>query len=153
MPLSLSQEAQDLLKCILNTDPLRRIRLSEIREHPWVLANMSYRDMVMEEWVIHLLPKDSEIDEDILKELMACKFPMTGQNKERIVEAILRKDSDDFVVAYWLKRDEKYRKKLSALTQTSLKSRNASLNNWLTKITQKLWFLKGLRYFGSALSV
>jgi len=30
-----SEEAKDLLQCILNTDPEKRYKIDEIRKHPW----------------------------------------------------------------------------------------------------------------------
>lgn len=35
IPKFVSNEARDLLKCILNTDPLKRYTIEDIRKHPW----------------------------------------------------------------------------------------------------------------------
>jgi 5'-AMP-activated protein kinase catalytic alpha subunit len=34
-PDNISEEAKDLLNCILNTDPEKRYTISQIRKHPW----------------------------------------------------------------------------------------------------------------------
>ena len=35
MPTFVSEEAKDLIGCILNTDPEKRYKIEEIRKHPW----------------------------------------------------------------------------------------------------------------------
>ena len=35
VPKFVSEEAKDLISCILNTDPQKRYTIEQIREHPW----------------------------------------------------------------------------------------------------------------------
>ncbi len=35
LPDFLSENAKDMLKCVLNTDPEQRYRIEQIRRHPW----------------------------------------------------------------------------------------------------------------------
>lgn len=63
-PKFISQEAKDLIKCILNTDPNKRINIEEIRNHPW------YKQIPEEKCLGILVGYDQiPVDSVILKQL------------------------------------------------------------------------------------
>lgn len=123
MPETLSPEAQDLIKCILNTDPIKRIKLFEIKQHPWVLNNLQPRDWQTDTWSKDLLPKATEVDEEVLVEIMKHNFAFKGKTMEQVVAAIRQNTNDDFVVAYNLKRDEKYKENLDVMLRNTVQSK------------------------------
>lgn len=128
LPPSLSPEAQDLLKCMLSVDPIKRIKLQEIRVHPWVLTYTHPKDMIFESLSIELLEKMNEVDEDILKQILKFKFNFGGQSIEGIIQAIKENKGDDYVVAYNLLKSEKYKQKLEEIFQKTLNSSKTSLS-------------------------
>lgn len=115
MPPSLSAEAQDLLKCMLSVDPLKRIKLHEIRMHSWVIIYTHPRDLVIEKLTIDLLERMNEINEGILEIILKFKFNFGALSLEGIVQAIKENRSEDFVVAYNLLKSERYKQLLDEL--------------------------------------
>lgn len=109
LPPTLSREAQDLLKCMLSVNPLRRIKLGEIRQHPWVLANIQPKDKLIEAASIDIFEKINAIDEEILKKILSFKFCFNNLDLNGVLEAIKANRNEDFVVAYNLLKNEKYK--------------------------------------------
>ena len=112
LPPTLSSQAQDLLKCMLNVDPVQRIKLHDIRSHPWVLMHTEPRDTLVETISKDLLDEMSEIDEVLLDQILAFKFNFGNLDINGIIQAIQEKRSDDFAVAYNLLKNQKYKSSL-----------------------------------------
>ncbi|RKP19119.1 Pkinase-domain-containing protein, partial [Rozella allomycis CSF55] len=88
-PSYLSSDLKDLLSKIIQTDPLKRIPLNEIIDHPWVTK---YFPEPVSNFVPHRLPLDS-IDRDIEKELSSSLF---FQYDSRYINHILNAALNDW---------------------------------------------------------
>jgi serine/threonine protein kinase len=93
--VEVSKELKDLINKMLAIDPKKRITLSEIRVHPWILK-------------LHRNPPDTyvpvfkqitQIDESIMREVVALGFDDTTSNRRAIFK---NKNSKQIVTAYQL---------------------------------------------------
>ena len=75
IPRFVGQEARDLLKRILVTDPDKRIKVSEIRAHPWFLGEeKSGLDLPSAEQGLMVGYNHIPIDEEILRQIEEFGF-------------------------------------------------------------------------------
>ena len=93
-----SKEANDLIKNILNPNPMKRINISQIKKHPWFnLFNnnnfqiMDYYGLLTNKYVI-------PVDEDIVNEIKNTY----GINDEEIRTSILGNKLNDICTLYYL---------------------------------------------------
>ena len=73
-PQNLSEGLVDILKAMLNRDPAKRIKLNEIKFHPWVL-NSQFSSFFSDDFVNN--PNfyvNETIDEKILERMVKCGF-------------------------------------------------------------------------------
>ena len=103
IPSHVSKEAQDLLRQILKVHPLQRIKIAEIKRHPWFTGE----DLNS---VILLGPDYKEdhfhVEQHILNKLLSYKMDFKGYDFEEIKDAIICKKNYSFVIAYQLLLDE-----------------------------------------------
>ena len=116
LPESLSIEVKDLLKNILNIDPITRYDISQIREHIWFKkANYkSYTGLIAD---IHNIPIDYNVfdevyDDYINNNLIKRKFNKDSElnsnkicnyfNKETFLSRIKSNKFDNFTASYYL---------------------------------------------------
>jgi serine/threonine protein kinase len=99
--------ARDLIQRILRANPLERLRVAEIRRHPWlrkelpIYANLSFFSDALQE-------REAEVDSDLLETVRGYEMEsLKGMDdNERIAKIIKRRMDDSFVTAYELLRDE-----------------------------------------------
>eukprot|EP00929_Paragymnodinium_shiwhaense_P079133 TRINITY_DN41144_c0_g2_i3.p1 TRINITY_DN41144_c0_g2~~TRINITY_DN41144_c0_g2_i3.p1 ORF type:complete len:554 (-),score=95.47 TRINITY_DN41144_c0_g2_i3:6-1667(-) len=113
-PNFISEQARDLIKRILQTDPEKRITLEQIKEHPWY-TQIPYAASA---WVPKSLTCDGgahgpeEIDEDVLEQLVELEFP-----REHALECLRENKHNQVTTTYYL-LVEKKRKVVEAAART-----------------------------------
>ena len=104
IPNDISYEACDLIKRILNVDPLKRINIRQIKNHPWFnLFKINgkivlYEGLIIEKVVI-------PVDEDIVNDMEKC----FNVDKEEIRISIIGNLKNDISTIYYLKLKKKIR--------------------------------------------
>eukprot|EP00823_Brevimastigomonas_motovehiculus_P004654 TRINITY_DN3167_c0_g1_i1.p1 TRINITY_DN3167_c0_g1~~TRINITY_DN3167_c0_g1_i1.p1 ORF type:complete len:657 (-),score=101.06 TRINITY_DN3167_c0_g1_i1:343-2313(-) len=84
-PPHVSKDADHLIRCMLEVDPLRRITIKQIRAHPWFQESLPlYLNVATEEF----LEKSSRLDTEIVTTMLQLGF-----HQDRIIQA-LRLGSD-----------------------------------------------------------
>ncbi|EQC38348.1 CAMK/CAMKL/AMPK protein kinase [Saprolegnia diclina VS20] len=106
LPSHLSEHARDLIPRMLVVDPMKRITIPEIRQHPWFQTNLP-------PYLQHP-PESIEqvamvLDDDVVTQCLALNFP--GVSREAIVHCVLNKEHGPLRVAYDLMLDHKNAKK------------------------------------------
>ncbi|XP_038892877.1 SNF1-related protein kinase catalytic subunit alpha KIN10-like isoform X1 [Benincasa hispida] len=94
LPSYLSAEARNLISSLLIVDPLRRITMPQIRQHPWFQAHLPRYLAVKPTSTLGQLEK---IDEDVLQ-----KVVMMGFSKDKLVESLHNKRQNEGTVTYYL---------------------------------------------------
>lgn len=97
LPSHLTTEARDLIARMIVVDPLKRITIPEIRQHPWFLENLP-------NYLAAALPnikhQTEKVDEEILEHMVALGF-----NREHLVWSLQKRIHDDATVSYYLLLD------------------------------------------------
>ncbi|GLD94811.1 hypothetical protein PINS_up003436 [Pythium insidiosum] len=103
LPSHLSELARDLIPRMLVVDPMKRITIPEIRQHPWFQQDLppylQHPPEVVENEVC-------KIDEDVVEQCLALKFP-TRVTREQLMMIIQRRENHPVRVAYELILDHK----------------------------------------------
>eukprot|EP01026_Neomeris_dumetosa_P049397 TRINITY_DN4301_c0_g2_i1.p4 TRINITY_DN4301_c0_g2~~TRINITY_DN4301_c0_g2_i1.p4 ORF type:complete len:237 (-),score=33.85 TRINITY_DN4301_c0_g2_i1:340-1050(-) len=86
---------------MLLVDPLKRITIPEIRQHPWFTVHLPRYLAVMQESV-SCIP---QIDEDVVQDVVKMGF-----EREVLVEALKNRQQNKSTVAYWLLHDSRRNK-------------------------------------------
>ncbi|XP_022144438.1 SNF1-related protein kinase catalytic subunit alpha KIN10-like [Momordica charantia] len=94
LPRHLSTEAKDLIARILVVDPLRRITIPQIRQHPWFQAHLP-RYLALKP--ISITQQVQKIDEDVLQRVV-----MMGFNRNKLVESLHNRTKNEATVTYYL---------------------------------------------------
>eukprot|EP01103_Thecamoeba_quadrilineata_P013486 TRINITY_DN3766_c0_g1_i1.p1 TRINITY_DN3766_c0_g1~~TRINITY_DN3766_c0_g1_i1.p1 ORF type:complete len:513 (+),score=82.04 TRINITY_DN3766_c0_g1_i1:190-1539(+) len=106
LPEHLSPESKQLISSMLVVDPLKRITIDEIREHPWFLKNLPdylrYSVPIMSKTLIQ------SYDDEVLDELTQ----KLGASREKVVQELRQAElngsgNNEFVVAYRLIYDSR----------------------------------------------
>ena len=66
MPKHLSEPAKDLINRMLQPHPLKRITITEIKEHPWFSLNMP---LYLNSFSLNLTNQEQELDEEVVQKL------------------------------------------------------------------------------------
>ena len=102
MPKNISKEAQDLLKKIIKVNPEERIKIKDIKEHPWLkLANIHYNmhsGLNCDEIVF-------PVDNDIVQNMNELGF-----NKMEVRYNIIKNEHNNITTTYHLLLDKKIKK-------------------------------------------
>lgn len=101
LPSHLSPLARDLIPRMLVVDPMKRMTIREIREHPWFQARLPR--------YLAVPPPDTmqqakKIDEAILQEVIKMGF-----EKPHLVESLHNRIQNQATVAYYLLLDNRFR--------------------------------------------
>ncbi|XP_020584280.1 SNF1-related protein kinase catalytic subunit alpha KIN10-like [Phalaenopsis equestris] len=101
LPSHLSSLARDLIPRMLVVDPMKRMTIREIREHPWFQARLPR--------YLAVPPPDTmqqakKIDEEILQEVVIMGF-----EKNQLVESLHNRIQNEATVAYYLLLDNRFR--------------------------------------------
>jgi len=103
IPKELSHEVKDLIKKLLEINPRKRIKISEIKEHPWF--NLKNKMFSMHDG-IDITKTVIPIDEDIIEEMKEIGF-----NKMQIRDTILRNLHNNISTTYYLLLGKKIKQK------------------------------------------
>ena len=103
IPKELSHEVKDLIKQLLEINPRKRIKISEIKEHPWF--NLKNKMFNMHDG-IDITKTVIPIDEEIVEEMKEIGF-----NKMQIRDTILRNLHNNISTTYYLLLGKKIRQK------------------------------------------
>ncbi|CAA7410848.1 unnamed protein product [Spirodela intermedia] len=100
LPSHLSAGARDLIPRMLVVEPMKRMTISDIRQHPWFQAHLPR--------YLAVPPPDSiqqakKFDEEILQDVVAMGF-----DRNQLVEALHKRLQDDATVAYYLLLDNRF---------------------------------------------
>ena len=104
IPNEISFEASDLIKRLLNVDPLKRINIRQIKNHPWFnLFKVNGKIILYEGLIIDkiIIPVDEDIVSDIEKNY--------NVDKEEIRISIIGNLYNDISTIYYLKLKKKIR--------------------------------------------
>ncbi|XP_064984267.1 SNF1-related protein kinase catalytic subunit alpha KIN10-like isoform X4 [Musa acuminata AAA Group] len=101
LPSHLSALARDLIPRMLVVDPMKRITIREIREHPWFQMRLPR--------YLAVPPPDTmqqarKIDDDIIQEVIKMGF-----DKNQLVESLHNRISNEATVSYYLLLDNRFR--------------------------------------------
>ncbi|MBA0848214.1 hypothetical protein Goshw_029794 [Gossypium schwendimanii] len=101
LPSHLSPGSRDLIPRMLVVDPMKRMTIPEIRQHPWFQAHLPR--------YLAVPPPDSmqqakKIDEEILQEVIRMGF-----DRNHLVESLRNRIQNEGTVAYYLLLDNLFR--------------------------------------------
>ncbi|KAK6927298.1 Protein kinase domain [Dillenia turbinata] len=101
LPSHLSPGARDLIPRMLVVDPMKRMTIPEIRQHPWFQARLPRYLAVPPPDTVQQAKK---IDEEILQEVIKMGFDRT-----QLVDSLRNRIQNDATVAYYLLLDNRFR--------------------------------------------
>ncbi|XP_028759762.1 SNF1-related protein kinase catalytic subunit alpha KIN10 isoform X2 [Neltuma alba] len=101
LPSHLSPGARDLIPRMLVVDPMKRMTIPEIRQHPWFQAHLPR--------YLAVPPPDTmqqakKIDEELLQEVVNMGF-----DRNQLVESLQNRIQNEGTVAYYLLLDNRFR--------------------------------------------
>ncbi|XP_077215012.1 SNF1-related protein kinase catalytic subunit alpha KIN10-like [Tasmannia lanceolata] len=101
LPSHLSAGARDLIPRMLVVDPMKRMTIPEIRQHPWFQAHLPR--------YLAVPPPDTmqqakKIDEEILQEVIKM-----GYDRNQLVDSLCNRLQNEATVAYYLLLDNRFR--------------------------------------------
>lgn len=101
LPSHLSPGARDLIPRMLLVDPMKRVTIPEIRQHPWFLNHLPR--------YLAVPPPDTtqqakRIDEEILERVVALNF-----DRDLLIDSLLNRVQNKATVAYYLMLDNRRR--------------------------------------------
>ncbi|KAM6550057.1 hypothetical protein CsatB_021733 [Cannabis sativa] len=101
LPSHLSPGARDLIPRLLIVDPMKRMSIPEIRQHPWFQAHLPR--------YLAVPPPDTmqqakKIDEEILQEVIKMGF-----DRNHLIESLRNRVQNEATVAYYLLLDNRFR--------------------------------------------
>ncbi|KAK1321780.1 SNF1-related protein kinase catalytic subunit alpha KIN10 [Acorus calamus] len=101
LPSHLSPGARDLIPRMLVVDPMKRMTIPEIRQHPWFQARLPR--------YLAVPPPDTmqqakKIDEEILQEVIKMGF-----DRNQLIDSLRNRVQDEATVAYYLLLDNRFR--------------------------------------------
>ena len=106
LPSHLSPGARDLIPRMLLVDPLKRITIPEIRQHPWFNVHLPRYLAVMQADPVNA---NAQLDNEILKEVERLGF-----QREFLLESLRMRQQNKATVAYHLLADNRRRMPSSA---------------------------------------
>ncbi|XP_073270565.1 SNF1-related protein kinase catalytic subunit alpha KIN10-like isoform X2 [Primulina huaijiensis] len=99
LPSHLSHGARDLIPRMLVVDPMKRITIHEIRQHPWFRFHLPrYLAITPPNAVEHL----KKLDEEIVQEVVRMEF-----DRGQLIESLQKRIQNDATVAYYLLFDNR----------------------------------------------
>lgn len=132
IPHHFSVGARDLIKRMLNNDPITRITIKQIMEHPWykshIPLHLKYTESIVDNDVVDCLgalsPNKSnrEISEEIISKCLEYpEFKGFQNNKDELKERIIRRKQDPFTVTYEILLDQSLKHKRKVLNRSHIK--------------------------------
>lgn len=103
LPGHIGEPTKDLIAKMLVVDPLQRITIAEIRQHPWFKADLPlYLSLPADE----ITSEFDRIDEEVLNEVVL----KIGFDRDEVMEALRLRERNQMTVAYYLVLDHKRQK-------------------------------------------
>jgi len=110
MPRQISADVKDLIKRMLQTNPVKRITLSEIKRHRWFLQDLpSY----LQELSRANLRNDNQVDKDVVRHLINIDQRIK-KNFDEVCKDIADKRAIDYVGSYELIKHDKLKRECFA---------------------------------------
>nr|XP_043640021.1 SNF1-related protein kinase catalytic subunit alpha KIN10-like [Erigeron canadensis] len=101
LPSHLSPGARDLIPRMLVVDPMKRITIADLRQHPWFKSQLPrYLAVPAPDATEHL----KKLDEDIIKKVLNMGF-----ERNHLTQSLHSRIQDDATVAYYLLFDNQSR--------------------------------------------
>lgn len=101
LPSHLSPGARDLIPRMLVVDPMKRITISELRQHHWFKSQLPrYLAVPAPDATEHL----KKLDEEIIKKVLNMGF-----ERSHLIQSLQTRTQDDATVAYYLMFDNQSR--------------------------------------------
>ncbi|KAF5186930.1 Serine/threonine protein kinase OSK1 [Thalictrum thalictroides] len=101
LPTFLSPGARDLISRIIVVDPMKRITIPEIQQHPWFKPGLP-------RYIVVPPPNPEQqankIDESIVQEVIRM-----GYDRNQLIESLLSRKQNQETVAYYLQFDYRFR--------------------------------------------
>ena len=129
IPSQFSDDSKDLIQRMLNPDPIARITIKQIKQHPWYLINVPLHLQISETTVdknqVSIMQYNTnkiavDIDEETLSTVLQMpSFAQLEDNMDIRNQIILGTD-EDFVICYELMLNEKLKKNRIRMTETQL---------------------------------
>jgi len=111
MPEHFSPEAKDLIRRMLQPNPIYRMKFHEIKSHPWLRSTyMLYLDPRQIRYYLN----PAKVDVELFDRLKAMTFNFMGLTDEKVKESIKKRKDYSFVIAYNLMFDEAIKKQVMA---------------------------------------
>ncbi|KAF2072549.1 hypothetical protein CYY_006124 [Polysphondylium violaceum] len=101
IPDFVSSQCTDLIKKMLVVDPVKRITINEIRNHPWFQVKLP---KYLSSPNTFLSKSIQKIDHDVLNELVKIYSPL---NSQQLIEELQKTEVNDYIVSYHLLVDSK----------------------------------------------
>ncbi|KAK7295412.1 hypothetical protein RJT34_18319 [Clitoria ternatea] len=120
LPSHLSPGARDLIPRMLVVDPMKRMTIPEIRQHPWFQARLPRYLAVPPP---DTLQQAKKIDEEILQEVVNMGF-----DRNQLVESLRNRLQNEGTVAYYLLLDNRFRVSSGYLGAEFQESMDAGFN-------------------------
>jgi len=98
MPHKLSEPAKDLIKRMLQADPMNRITISEIKNHAWFNNDLCLYQIIDNNKFVY--SSIVEVSEEILEEMNSLKINFENLDEENVKTAIKNRERRDFCVIY-----------------------------------------------------
>nr|XP_029118485.1 SNF1-related protein kinase catalytic subunit alpha KIN10 isoform X1 [Elaeis guineensis] len=100
-PLGPCASAKDLISRMLVVDPMKRITIAEIRQHPWFTPHLPrYLTVPLPD----TMQQAKRIDVDILQEVVKMGF-----DKDHLVKSLHNRQQNEATVSYYLLLDNQFR--------------------------------------------
>lgn len=103
IPKSMSPEAADLIKKMLQVHPLDRIKLNDIKRHSWFTGEQRTEYVLKD---LSLKDDSYDINETVLNALLPLDFDFKNMDLEEIKDSIRCKKNYSFVIGYQLLEDK-----------------------------------------------
>ncbi|CAJ2669102.1 unnamed protein product [Trifolium pratense] len=120
LPSHLSPGARDLIQRMLLADPMKRITIPEIRQHPWFKLRLPRYLAVPPP---NTMQQANKIDEDILLEVIKMGF-----DSDQLIESLRHRIQNEGTVAYYIILDNRFRVSSGCLGAEYQESMDSSLS-------------------------
>ena len=112
IPSHFSSAAADLVRRMIQTDPLKRIKFTMIKNHPWLRdTDPLYHDIGQKSFRMGV---PSKLREDVLAKLTSMDFNFHNLPESKIREAITKRKYYSFVIGYDLMLSESIKAEIVA---------------------------------------
>ncbi|PNY11881.1 SNF1-related protein kinase catalytic subunit alpha KIN10 [Trifolium pratense] len=120
LPSHLSPGARDLIPRLLVVDPMKRMTIPEIRQHPWFQVHLPRYLAVPPP---DTLQQAKKIDEEILQEVVNRGF-----DREQLIASLRSRVQNEGTVTYYLLLDNRYRVSTGYLGAEFQETMDSNLN-------------------------